>query len=53
VSKGGIALRASVLPYSRLVIVWFQHNATVPAGRDIPASLRDVRWEDRAQDEEI
>ncbi|MET7403084.1 hypothetical protein ABZS66_57350 [Dactylosporangium sp. NPDC005572] len=42
-----------VLHYSRLVIVWFQDNATVPAGRDIPAGLRDVRWEDWAQDEEI
>jgi hypothetical protein len=42
-----------VLHYSRLVIVWFQDDVVVPAGRDIPAGLRDVRWEDWAQDGEI
>ena len=42
-----------VLHRSRLVVVWFQDDAAVPTGSDIPAALYDVRWEDWAKDEEI
>ncbi|MGI5241532.1 hypothetical protein [Dactylosporangium sp. CA-139066] len=48
-----VAALDPVLHYSKLVVVWFQDDAVVPSGSDLPAGLRDVRWDDLAQDEEI
>jgi hypothetical protein len=42
-----------VLHRSHLAIVWFQDSVAIPGGGNIPAALRDVRWEERAQDEEV
>jgi hypothetical protein len=42
-----------VLHYSRLVVVWFQDEADIPAGRQVPAALDALHWDDWAEDDEV
>lgn len=43
----------SVLHYSRLVVVWFQAEATVMDAQQISPAVRDLHWDDWAEDEEV
>ncbi|MFJ8231415.1 hypothetical protein ACIQ9E_15895 [Streptomyces sp. NPDC094448] len=42
-----------VLYRSALVVVWFQHIPSVPAGDDADPALRDIRWAELARDDEL
>ncbi|MFH8729062.1 hypothetical protein [Streptomyces termitum] len=42
-----------VLRRSALVVVWFQSGLDVPSGEDADPALRDVPWEEPAEDDEL
>ncbi|KUO19636.1 hypothetical protein [Streptomyces dysideae] len=42
-----------VLYRSALTVIWFQPTPEVPSGCDAEAALRDVAWEELAQDYEL
>ncbi|MFF5922588.1 hypothetical protein ACFY8C_30275 [Streptomyces flavochromogenes] len=42
-----------VLHRSALTVVWFQPTPDIPSREDADLALRDIRWEDLAQDYEL
>jgi hypothetical protein len=38
---------------SALAVAWFQSGVDVPSGEDAEPALRDLRWEELAQDHEL
>jgi hypothetical protein len=42
-----------VLHRSALAVAWFQPTPTVPSGEDADAGLRELRWEELAEDYEL
>ncbi|MEV3973087.1 hypothetical protein AB0K68_33970 [Streptomyces sp. NPDC050698] len=42
-----------VLHHSALAVVWFQSTPDVPSGEDADPALREIRWEELAQDYEL
>ncbi|MEU3947275.1 hypothetical protein [Streptomyces sp. NPDC029526] len=42
-----------VLHRSRLTVVWFQPTSLVPSGCEAESGLREMAWEQLAQDEEL
>ncbi len=45
--------RDAVSYYSALTLVWFQDTPVLPSEEDADTALRDLRWEDLAEDFEI
>ncbi|WP_405008068.1 hypothetical protein OHV13_31885 [Kitasatospora purpeofusca] len=45
--------RDAVSYYSALTLVWFQDTPVLPTEEDTDTALRDLRWEDLAEDFEI
>ncbi|SNY64696.1 hypothetical protein [Paractinoplanes atraurantiacus] len=37
----------------RLVVAWLQDEVSLPAGDRAPAALRELRWDDWAEDGEV
>jgi hypothetical protein len=40
----------SEMDASVLVVVWFQDDTSMPAGRDAPSELRAIRWDELARE---
>jgi hypothetical protein len=43
----------AVMHRSALAVAWFQSGVDVPSGEDAEPALRDLRWEELAQDHEL
>ncbi|MFG3255439.1 hypothetical protein [Streptomyces sp. NPDC048172] len=43
----------AVLHRSALIVAWFQATPEIPSGQDADPALRDIRWDELAQDYEL